>query len=312
MQRRLLWAPVAALSVALTGCDFEDFQGDSHRFKEDFSYTYPLKPNGRIDLENFNGGIDILGWDKDSVEITGRKYARTPELLQAIKIDIVAAPDALRIRTIRPLERRGNMGANYVLRVPRRVVLGSITSSNGGIRLRTIDGEARLRSSNGAIEVFGLKGNLEANTSNAGIDVQGLEGSASLRTSNGGITVDRVQGAFEAFTSNANVEARLSGIDSSRPIRVETSNGNVDLRLDRMDTHQVRASSSNGSITVRLPADAQAQVRASTSNSSITTDFDVMVRGGTKSKSRLEGTIGSGGGMLDLGTSNGGIRLLKL
>ena len=311
MCRRLLFLPIAALSLALTGCDLEEL-GNSNRFKEDFSYSFPLKEGGRIDLENFNGSVEITAWDRASVDITGQKYASTEDLLQAIKIDIVPSPDSIRIRTVRPVERRGNMGARYVIRVPRRVMLDRIMSSNGGIRVTGIEGDARLRSSNGGINITDLRGALEANTSNAGIEIRQLDGSANLRTSNGSIRVDRVRGAFEAVTSNAGIDARLAEIDPNRPIRLETSNGNINVTLEQMKGHEVRAASSNGSITIRLPEGTEAKVRAHTSNSSITSDFDVLVKGGLKTKTRLEGTIGDGAGLLDVGTSNGSIRLLKL
>jgi hypothetical protein len=63
---------------------------------------------------------------------------------------------------------------------------------------------------------------------------------------------------------------------------------------------------------VRMPSSAGAMVRAHTSNSSITSDFDVSVHSGMISKHRLEGKIGAGGPLLDLGTSNGGIKLLRM
>jgi hypothetical protein len=311
MRRRLLFVPLAAVSLILAGCDFEDL-GDSNRFKEDFSFSFPLKDGGRIDLDNFNGSVEITAWDRDSVDITGQKYASTQDLLEAMKIDIVPSPDSIRIRTVRPVERRGNMGARYILRVPRHVMLDRIMSSNGSIRVVGVQGDARLRSSNGSINISDLKGALEANTSNASIELRQFDGSANLRTSNGSIRVDRVKGAFEAITSNAGIDARLKDMDPARPIRVETSNGNINLTLEQMKGHELRANSSNGSITIRLPDAIAAKVRAQTSNSSITSDFDVLVKGGLKSKTRLEGTIGDGAGLIDLGTSNGSIRLLKL
>ena len=73
----------------------------------------------------------------------------------------------------------------------------------------------------------------------------------------------------------------------------------------------VHASTSNSSITVRMPSSANATLRAHTSNSSIHSDFDVNVHSGMISKHRLEGNIGSGGPLLDLGTSNGGIKILR-
>ncbi len=310
MRRILLSVWIGAGVVSLAGCEFENFV-DSDRFKEDFSYSYPLKSGGKLSVENFNGSVEITGWEKDSVQVTGTKNAATEELLQAIKIDIVPSADAVRIRTIRPSERRGNMGARYVIRVPFKTELERVESSNGQIRVEGVEGMARLRSSNGSVKVWKAHGPLEATTSNASIDVQEFSGSAVLKTSNGSIKADGIRGYFEATTSNASIDARLLEIEGARPIKLGSSNGSITLALEALKGNDIIANTSNAGITVKLPSAIGAQVKASTTNSSITTDFDVSVRG-TQSKNQLEGTIGSGGPTLDLSTSNGSIKLLRL
>ncbi|MDX2153176.1 MAG: hypothetical protein SFV54_20700 [Bryobacteraceae bacterium] len=310
MSRLAVYALAAGVSLALAGCDIEDW-GDMSRFKEDFSYSYPLKSGGKVSLESFNGSVEVIGWEKDSIQITGTKYAASEELLQAIKIDISAAPDAVRIRTFRPMERRGNLGAKYVLRVPARVELERIESSNGGVRIEGLTGPVRLKTSNGGVKIWKLKGPLEAATSNGGIEVTEFEGSAVLRSSNGGIRAEGVRGHFEATTSNASIDARLSSIESGRPVKLDTSNGPITVTLEEVKGNDIIADTSNSSITVKLPSAAGAQARASTSNGNIQTDFDVSVRG-TQSKNRLEGAIGGGGPLLDLTTSNGNIRIHRL
>jgi hypothetical protein len=81
--------------------------------------------------------------------------------------------------------------------------------------------------------------------------------------------------------------------------------------MDTLRNNDIHATTSNSSITLRLPADLQAQVKAHTSNSSITTDFDVAASG-TISKHDLEGRIGGGGPVIDVSTSNGSIKILKM
>lgn len=312
MRRRLLFLPLAAGLAFLTGCDWDDFCGaGSARYSEDFHHRYPLKPGGRLTLENFNGSVEISGWDQATVDISGAKYAHTPEMRDAIKIEITPSADSIYVRTVRPSERRGNMGARYVVKVPRRIELERIVSSNGTIRVTDVEGAARLKTSNGSVRAMHLAGNLEAQTSNGAIEVENLEGSASLRTSNGRVRAEGVQGALDASTSNGGISARIRKPDPSRPIKLGTSNGGVDLTLEAPLTSDVHATTSNGGITVHLPGSLAARVRAHTSNASISTDFEVKTQGAL-SKHHLEGAIGSGGPLLDLSTSNGSIRLLRL
>lgn len=307
---RLAIPALLAVSLTFTGCDFDDFDGVA-REKEDFHYTHALKSGGRIELENFNGGIEITGWDKETVEIHGTKHAPTRELLDAIQIDIDSTADALRIKTIRPLERRGNLGVKYILSVPRKVVLERIVSSNGGVRLEQLEGTAKIRTSNGGVRAASFKGDLDVTTSNGGIDLSAFTGGASLRSSNGAIHADGVRGFFEATTSNGPIEARILEATGTRPIRANSSNGRITLTVESLKSSDIIASTSNSSLTVKLPAGAGARLKAGTSNSSISTEFDVTAQG-TMSKNRIEGTIGGGGPLVDLHTSNGSIRVLKL
>jgi DUF4097 and DUF4098 domain-containing protein YvlB len=262
-------------------------------------------------VENFNGSIEIASWDQDSIDISGVKYAGTTELRDAMKIDVATTGDTLHVRTVRPSERRGNMGAKYVIKVPRKIELDRITSSNGSIRVNDIEGAARLRSSNGGIRVTNMKGSVDAQTSNGSVEVQDLDGSAVLKTSNGRVHAEGVKGTLEAETSNGGINVHLTKAEAGRPVKLDTSNGSIELTVDSANQNDVFASTSNAGITVHMPPTIGARLRAHTSNGSISSDFEVQVQGQI-SKHSLEGTIGSGGPVLDLSTSNGGIHLVKL
>lgn len=313
MRRQLLVLSVAAGLLGFVGCDIEDLDigGGSDRYSQDFHYSYPLQPGGRLSVENFNGSVDISGWDQNTVDISGAKYARTPELRDSLKIEVEHSADSVYVRTVRPSDRRGNMGAKYIIKVPRRTQLERISSSNGAIHTTDIEGQARLKTSNGGVRAENLKGNLDAQTSNGGIDVQGLEGSASLRTSNGRVHAEDVRGALDATTSNGGINVRLAKPEAGRSIKLQTTNGGIELTVEAMNQNAVDASTNNGGITLHLPGNLGANLIANTSNSSISTDFEVRTQGSI-SKNHLEGKIGGGGPTIDLSTSNGGIRLLKM
>jgi DUF4097 and DUF4098 domain-containing protein YvlB len=288
---RLGLLSVCGLSLVLTGCD-EIWAEAGGRVTEDFSYNYTLKPGGRVTVENSNGSVEISGWDRDTVDIVGTKYASNDDLLKLLKIDIQHDADSVSIRTIRPTGSfRGNLGAKYVIRVPRRVVLERITSSNGHVETRDIEGPARIRTSNGAVRSTNTVGSLEIETSNGAIDVNGHRGAITGNTSNGRISVD------------------LSNPERDRPIRLGSSNGGITLRMREMNGNSIRLTTSNASITLALPDQAGAQLRASTSNGRISSDLNVQ---GEVTKTRAEGKIGSGGPYVELTTSNGSINLERM
>jgi hypothetical protein len=299
------------LGIFLAGCDEIDLGGigGSDRYREDFHFSYPLNAGGSLRLESFNGSVEISSWDKNTVDIDGTKYANTEYRLKEMKIDIVPSSSLITIRTLPPLDHRGNSGARFTIHVPRKIELASIATSNGAIRVESIEGPTHLRTSNGSVHATGLVGPLEVQTSNGTVEVSDITGDTTLRSSNGTIRADVRKGRFGATTSNGSITVRLKEADSN-PVRLESSNGHIELTMD--EVREVKASTSNSSITVRMPSSAGATLDAHTSNSSITCDFDVSVRGGMVSKHRLEGTIGKGGPTLDLGTSNGSIKILRM
>jgi Putative adhesin len=304
--------PLMAALMVLSACDIEDWDiGDSERFTQDFHYNYPMPAGGRLSVENFNGSVEISGWDEPTVDISGTKYAHTAQLRDELKVEIEHAPDSVYIRTVRPSVRRGGMGVKYIIKVPRRTQLERISSTNGSIHTIGIEGSARLKTSNGGVHAENLKGSLDVQTSNGGIDVEGLDGGAALHTTNGHVRAEDVRGAIEADTSNGGIHIRLDKGEPGRSIRLETSNGPIDLSVTALQQNEIRASTSNGGITIHLPEKVDANITASTNNSSITTDFEVMAQGNI-SKNHLEGRIGAGGPRIDLSTSNGSIKLLKM
>lgn len=308
----LVAVPAAALLV-LTACDWVDMadMGNSERYSEDFHYSHPLKAGGRLSIENFNGSIEISSWNENSVEISGTKYAPTIELRDAMKVDVSAHPDVIYIRTLRPSERRGNMGARYFIKVPRQTQLDRIVSSNGSVRLTEVEGSARVKTSNGSVRAESLRGALDAQTSNGSIEVHAQEGGVVLRTSNGRIRAEGVRGALDASTSNGGITAHIAKGEPGRAVRLESSNGGVDLTVDTENRNDVRVSTSNGGITLRLPEGTSGRLVAVTTNSSVKSDFDVQAEGPI-SKHRLEGRLGSGAGpTFDLSTTNGSIRVLR-
>jgi DUF4097 and DUF4098 domain-containing protein YvlB len=300
------------LAFLLVGCvEIGDF-GDSEAFKQEVHSTYPLTA-GSISVETFNGSIELRGWEQNSVEVNATKYASTQAALDSTKIDVNATAGSVRIRASRPTDMFRRGGVRFTIRVPRKTVLELISTSNGHLRIEDVDGRAQLRTSNGTIRIDRLTGELDARTSNGGIEVDALDGNAKLHTSNGSIRAETTHGSFEAGTSNGSINARLTDPATSWPVRLESSNGRVEIAVQAKQLPAVHASTSNSSITLRLPAFANARVRAYTSHSNVTSEFDELRFDDSRRRhSELNGTIGSGGPLMDLSSSNGSIKILKL
>lgn len=308
MTRKLaMWALVPCLA-GLSGCDLEDLE--VARYSKDFHYTYPLQSGGKLSLETFNGAVEITGWDRDMVEIDGAKYGPSQEAADALRIDISNTPTAIEIHVNHASDFHGNRGARFTLKMPRKAVLDHVASSNGSIVVQGATGPSSLHTSNGSIRVENFDDNVDARTSNGPIELTDIGGEAIASTSNGHIRVDDLKGSLDAHTSNSSITANLAEAHGSRSLRLETSNGSVDLTLPAGFDHGVHVSTNNAPITLRMPDGINAHILARTNNSSISSDFEMKVQG-VVNKNNLDAAIGTGGPLFDLNTSNGQIRLRR-
>jgi hypothetical protein len=298
--------PVLLLSLLLMGCDFEDF-GPSDRYKEDFHYT--LKPADRLSVDNFNGSVEIEGWDQPSIEVTGVKYASTEDLLKTMKVEVNEMGSVTELRTVRQDSFHGNRGARYMIRAPRKTIVDRVLSSNGSVRVHDMQSAASVHTSNGPVRIENVSGGVDAVTSNGSIDLDTVSGRLNLHTSNGRIRAEYITGQCDAETSNGAVTLRFKDAPNG-PTHVHTSNGSVELELEQSPKDDIHAETSNGSISVELPSGVSAHVNARTSNS-VSSDFDMTGNVFDHEKHHLEGNIGGGGPLIELTTHNGGIHLRK-
>ncbi len=306
------WLPLLAAMFTLAGCIYVG-DWDTDAYRADFHSTYPLDPNGRVTVESFNGSVDLVGWDQNSVEVNGTKHASSRGALDDLKIDVRAMPDSVTIRANRGSDTFNHGGVRFSIRVPRKAMIELVSSTNGKIDAEDLEGGARLRTSNGGIRILRCKGEIQAQTTNGSIDAQDLSGNVNFHTTNGAIRTETKGGSLEASTSNGSIIARLTNSASNSSVRLNSSNGHIELTLDAQTLPEVRASTSNSSILLRLPGSANARVRASTSShSSITSDFDDGRGDRERHHDDLEEIIGQGGPVLDLRTTNGPIRIVKL
>src|SRR5579884_3388629 len=212
-------APVLAGLFLFTSCEALDWGDWGEHYREDFHYTYNFNPGGRLALENSNGAVEISSWDRNSIEISGTKFASSREMLSQIKIEVSPSPDSVRVRTVMPSNwGHGSRGASYIIHVPRHATLDEIRSSNGAIRVNSIDGPVRLRTSNGAIQASDVKGEMDLETSNGTIDMSDASGNVRAHTSNGSIRGRMRGGSLVAETSNGSIDVSIDDA-SSLPIK---------------------------------------------------------------------------------------------
>ena len=164
-------------------------EASAGELKERFEKTCPLQRNGRFTLQNENGSVTIVAWERNEVKIEAEKIARAgresdaQKMLEATEIIVRQTENSVEVDTRTPRSmggdsfwswvfggEGGNITVNYIITVPREINL-KVKSVNGKIEAREISGRAELATTNGGVEVDEAVGSVSAETTNGRIQV---------------------------------------------------------------------------------------------------------------------------------------------
>jgi DUF4097 and DUF4098 domain-containing protein YvlB len=201
-----------------------DPQKSGDELREEFHQNYPLSANGRVSIENINGGVRIAVWDQNEVKVDAVKRAYRRERLDEAKIEINSNGDSIRIHTEYPDRdqnfsddegRRSNNPAmvEYSLTIPRRARIESVELINGSL------------------------------------DIDGAEGDVKASSINGRVKARSLTGEIRLSTVNGNLEATLTKLDAAKPVNLSSVNGNIDLIIPSDSNAQIRAGTVHGNVS---------------------------------------------------------------
>ena len=126
-------------------------------------------------------------------------------------------------------------------------------------------------------------------------------------TVNGNVEVAGLGAAVRAASTNGNV----SVLEVGGSVQASSVNGSIHVDLRRADPRShMDLSTVNGSIVLYVPSELRAYVDARTTNGSVGSDLPLQVSG-TRSRSRLVGSLNGGSTKLVLRTTNGSIWLRR-
>jgi len=131
------------------------------------------------------------------------------------------------------------------------------------------------------------RSNLEAVTQNGGVSADDVEGNLDFQAMNGGIRVANIAGDVRGETTNGGISASLSG-SSWR-------GKGLDLRT------------MNGGVSLTIPRGYNARLETGTTNGGMRVDFPITVQG--LIGKRIQTQLGTGGPLVRVITTNGGVRI---
>jgi len=205
---QLLLALAGVLCISLPG-----FAND-----QIFEQIYPLPAGGSFLLQNVNGNVQVVGWDRDEVEVRAVKTAKNDQRdLGQVRIDVESQPGQVTVHTRYPKGEGVEVAVEYHIHVPYRALLGNVETVNGCVLVRGVDGGGELRSVNGDVEVLDSSGR------------------------------------FSAKTTNGNLHFELRKVLDGAPMNLETVNGSVVLGLPSNTRANLKVLHMNGDFYSELP-----------------------------------------------------------
>ncbi|HVQ01253.1 MAG TPA: hypothetical protein VMT57_07045 [Candidatus Thermoplasmatota archaeon] len=198
---------------------------------ETITKTYAVTDATVVTISNFNGQVDVTGWNGSTVILTAVKKSSVSQADLA-NINISATSGGhLDIRTLYSGPSTSQPSVDMTLRVPYNVSISKVETSNGPIHLSGTKGDAVLSTSNGAILVNQVTGFVSAATSNAYIEIK------------------RTTGVAGAHTSNAAISVEVPGIRDN--ISIDTSNAAITVYLNTAMNATVDAATSNAAVLLQ-------------------------------------------------------------
>ena len=155
--------------------------------------TFALNKGATVSITTLNGTISVDAWDQPQAEVRIIKRGKAGADIQNLPVNIKNDKDNL---SIDATQVRNDVQINFEIHLPRNL------------------GAVRFASTNGAIKVSDIAGNI------------------IIETTNGEIQLDNVSGLERAITVNGSIEAELNSAATNRPLKFETTNGEINLSFN--------------------------------------------------------------------------------
>ena len=268
----------------------------------DLDWTGRVRDGATVRVLTFNGDVTVTGGSGDAVVVQGRARGSTEER-ERVTFEVIEHADGVTICARTEWQRCTEDGVENESRGGRNRSAGSATLT---VQLPR-GADLHASSGNGDVRVSSAGRDVRASSGNGDVEVRGAGGAVRASTGNGPVTVTDAGRGVTASSGNG----RISVATSEGPVKASTGNGAIDVRMASLrGADDMEFSSGNGRITVRLPADFEGRLDLGTGHGDAYSDFPVTVQGRLQ-RTRLQGTVGSGGPTVRLRTGNGDVEVRK-
>lgn len=220
--------------------------------------TRPLQAQGRVDIENLKGRIQVRAWDRNEVKISGTLGDGVEKLV------VQGDSEHLLVKVQYP--NNGGWGGNksgpsdLQLMVPVRAELdidavsadvdvSGVASSK--LSIGSVSGDVTLAAAPREVDVESVSGDLRLTVNSGDVQAQTVSGGIVLR--------GRMNGEIKTETVSGDIDVAVNG-ERVREFSSSTVSGNAEVRTALAAKGEIRMESVSGSLMLTLPKNLSAQV----------------------------------------------------
>ncbi len=272
---------------------------------EDVDRKVDAAPDGVVSISNIAGSVEVTGWSRNEVEVTGTLGKDVEELI------FERDGDEIEITVRAPKTNGHSISSDLVIKVPEKSSV-EIVGVSADIAVQNVTGAQRLQSVSGDIESEVHAADVEMETVSGDVEVQGddVAGHAEFSSVSGDVEAQNLAGEVAAESVTGDVMLVNSSFDR---VRLETVNGDIIFKSGLSSDGVFSVETINGDLDIKFNDSISARFDIETFNGDIRNCFGPKPVRTSKYTpgTELKFTEGDGKGRVTIKTLNGDLRLCK-
>lgn len=275
---------------------------------EDVSRTLDADPGGSVAIYNTAGSVEVAGWSRDSVELTGTLGDDVEELIFERDGDEIL----IRVKAKSSLGwGRKDNASELIVHVPQNSSL-EVATVSADIDIEGVYGEQELQAISGDIDTEAFAADIQIESVSGDIDVEGdgKIAAAELESVSGDISARRLAGEIAAGSVSGDVVVDEGSFGRAQ---IETVNGEIVYEAVLSDGGKLGVESVNGDVRIDFIGDVSARFDIETFNGDIDNCFGPKADRSSNYGPGLELSFieGDGAGRVSVETLNGSVHICR-
>lgn len=269
--------------------------------------TRALDAQGRIDIENLKGRIQVRAWDRAEVKISGTLGDGVEKLL------VEGDAEHLLVKVQYPKnsgwggKKTGPTDLQLMVPLRAEMDIDSVSAdvdvsgvASSRLSIESVSGDVVLAAAPREVDVESVSGDLRLTVNSGNVDAQSVSGNIVLR--------GRMNGEIKTETVSGDIDVAVNG-ERVREFSASTVSGDADLRAALAPKGEIKLESVSGNLLLVLPKDLSAQVSGESFSGDLKAPGVKIIRPEHGPGSSFNTRYGAGDGEISIETFSGNAEL---